>query len=294
MSSMVSERGSSYGSASGSDRLAWYFFRLSGVVLLVLALGHMWITHYANVPTETTFEFVRNRWANPLWRSFDWMLLLMALWHGILGLRVVATDYVRKPGWQTLVTSAFWIIGIAFTILGTITIVTFDADLALSNSGPLAKEMWIADALGYALFVIAGVTYVAIAALVIWVVKNLLAGRKPVYAGDTGQYAWILHRATGVGIVGFLLIHILDIMLIGFGQELYDHAVSFYGNPIIIPMEVALVGAVLYHAFNGVRVILIDFWSKGTHKERQLFWIALIASLLFTIPSGIIIILHEF
>jgi len=294
MSAMVSGQGGNYGSASGGDRLAWYFFRLSGVVLLVLALGHMWITHYANVPTETTFDFVHNRWANPLWRAFDWMLLLMALWHGILGVRVIVTDYVRKPGLQTLVTSLFWIIGIAFTVLGSITILTFDAELSLSNSGPLADAIWIGDLLGYALFVIAGVTYVSIALLGIWILKNLAAGRKPVYAGDTGQYAWVLHRATGLGIVGFLLIHILDIMLIGFGQELYDHAVSFYGNPFIIPMEVALVGAVLYHAFNGVRVILIDFWSKGTHKERQLFWIALILSILVTIPSGILIIQHEF
>ena len=69
---------------------------------------------------------------------------------------------------------------------------------------------------------------------------------------------------------------------------------SFYGNPFIIPMEVALVGAVLYHAFNGFRVILIDFWSKGTHKERQLFWIALILAIVITIPSGILIIQHEF
>jgi succinate dehydrogenase cytochrome b556 subunit len=294
MSATMSDQSSSYGSAGGGDRLAWYFFRLSGVVLLVLALGHMWITHYANVPTETTFEFVRNRWANPLWRAFDWMLLLMALWHGILGLRVVATDLVRKPGMQVLVSSILWITGIAFTILGTITIVTFDADLSLANNGPLADQMWIADALGWALIVIAAVTYVAIAALVIWVVKNLLAGRKPIYAGDTGQYAWVLHRATGVGIVGFLLVHILDIMLIGFGSELYDHAVSFYANPFIIPMEVALVGAVLYHAFNGVRIILIDFWSKGTHKERQMFWIALIGAILVTIPSGILILMHEF
>ena len=104
---MGSAQGGSYGASSSGDRLAWYFFRLSGVVLIVLALGHMFITHYANVPTETTFEFVSNRWANPLWRSFDWMLLLMALWHGILGVRVVIADYVRKPGRQTLVTSAF-------------------------------------------------------------------------------------------------------------------------------------------------------------------------------------------
>lgn len=59
-------------------------------------------------------------------------------------------------------------------------------------------------------------------------------------------------------------------------------------------MEILLVGAVVYHAMNGVRIILIDFWSQGTRKERQLFWIALAASVLLTIPSAIIILVNEF
>ena len=70
-------------------------------------------------------------------------------------------------------------------------------------------------------------------------------GRILFYQGDPGQYAYILHRATGLGIVGFLLIHILDILLIGLGRDVYDHTVEFYGRALIIPMEIALVGAVI-------------------------------------------------
>lgn len=261
---------------------------------MVLALGHLFITHYANVPSETTFDFVSKRWANPLWRSFDWMLLLFALWHGMLGLRISINDYIRRDGVRLIASSANWLVAVVITIIGTMTIITFDEEMSRTNSGPLSGEMWIADVLGYSLLVISIVTYVAVAIALIWIVRNLLQGQVPIYNGDTGQYAWLFHRMTGIGVLFFLLVHVIDIMLIGLGRDVYDHAVSFYGKWYIIPMEVLLVGAVIYHALNGLRIIAIDFWSEGTRRERQMFWVALIGAAVLTIPSAIIIILHEF
>ena len=281
-------------SIPGADRMVWYFFRISGIALVVLALGHLFITHYANVPSETTFDFVSKRWANPLWRSFDWMLLLFALWHGMLGLRLSINDYIRRDGVRLIASSANWLVAVVITIIGTMTIITFDEEMSRTNSGPLSGEMWIADVLGYSLLVISIVTYVAVAIALIWIVRNLLQGQVPIYNGDTGQYAWLFHRMTGIGVLFFLLVHVIDIMLIGLGRDVYDHAVSFYGKWYIIPMEVLLVGAVIYHALNGLRIIAIDFWSEGTRRERQMFWVALIGAAVLTIPSAIIIILHEF
>jgi succinate dehydrogenase / fumarate reductase cytochrome b subunit len=97
-----------------------------------------------------------------------------------------------------------------------------------------------------------------------------------------------------LGIVFFLLVHILDIMLIGLGREVYDHTVEFYAEPFIIPMEIALVGAVIYHALNGLRIILIDFWPRGVKLQRTMYYIALIAAALLTIPSAIVILNAEF
>jgi succinate dehydrogenase / fumarate reductase cytochrome b subunit len=260
----------------------------------VLALGHIFITHYANVPSDTTFDWVSKRWANPLWRSFDWLLLLMALWHGLLGLRLSIVDYIRKDGWRVVANSATWLTAIVFSVVGTITIVTFDEEMSRTNSGPLSGEHWIADVLGGLLTLIAIGTYIGTAVLIVWVVKNLKNGKVPVYNGDTGQYAWLFHRLSGLGVLFFLLVHVIDIMLIGLGRDIYDKSVEFYSHWYIIPMEILLVGAVVYHAMNGVRIILIDFWSQGTRKERQLFWIALAASVLLTIPSAIIILVNEF
>lgn len=281
-------------SIPGADRMVWYFFRISGIALVVLALGHLFITHYANVPSETTFDFVSKRWANPLWRSFDWMLLLFALWHGMLGLRLSINDYIRRDGARLIASSANWLVAVVITIIGTMTIITFDEEMSRTNSGPLSGEMWIADVLGYSLLVISIVTYVAVAIALIWIVRNLLQGQVPIYNGDTGQYAWLFHRMTGIGVLFFLLVHVIDIMLIGLGRDVYDHAVSFYGKWYIIPMEILLVGAVIYHALNGLRIVAIDFWSEGTRRERQMFWVALIGAAVLTIPSAIIIILHEF
>ncbi|MGH2533400.1 MAG: succinate dehydrogenase, cytochrome b556 subunit [Thermomicrobiales bacterium] len=295
MAMLTSERGRGGigGSIPGADQISWYFLRISGAMLVVLALGHIFVTHYLNVPSETTFSFVADRWANILWRSFDWLLLIMALWHGLLGLRFSITDFIRAAGWRNLSYATVWVIGIVFTAIGTITIFTFDEAASAANEGPLADAHWIADILVWSLFVFAFVTYAGSVVFAIWVARSLRAGGPPIYTGDVGQYAWVLHRATGLGVLFFLLVHIIDIMLIGFGREIYDETVEVYANPFLLPMEIMLVGAVIYHTLNGIRIILVDFWSMGTRRQQQLFWMALIGSVLLTIPSAIIIFAAE-
>jgi succinate dehydrogenase / fumarate reductase, membrane anchor subunit len=274
----------------GADRVVWYFLRVSGLALVVLAGVHMAITHFINVPTDTTFEFVANRWANPLWRAFDWLLLISALWHGVLGLRYSIADYLRSPGLRVAGMALMWVVGVVFMAIGSITIFTFDAEMARNNLGPLSGEMWIAEAIGVMLYLIAAGTYIGIVAAVIWVGRSLMRGGLPVYSGDPGQYAWVFHRATGIGILFFLLIHIVDIMLVGLGRDVYDHSVEFYGRAELIPMEIALVGAVIYHTLNGLRVIAIDFTSWGYRKERQMFYWALVLTTVLTLWSGWILI----
>lgn len=281
------------GFVPGSERAFWYFLRVSGVILVFFVLGHLFITHYLNVPSETTFDFVSARWANPLWRTFDLILLFTALWHGLVGIRLVLTDLLKSHGARQIGYATLWILSILFTILGTVTIVTFDEEMSRNNTGPLSGEMWIGDLLGYSLYAIALVTYIATILLVVWVVKNLRNGIVPIYNGDVGQYAWILHRVTGVGILFFLLIHIVDIMLIGLGRDVYDHTVEFYADWFVIPMEIMLVGAVIYHTLNGLRVIAINFSSEGAIRERKAFWWVLAATIILTIPSAIIIFLAE-
>ncbi len=277
----------------GSERLVWYFMRISGALLILLAGGHLFITHFLNVPSDTTFAFVANRWANPYWRTFDWLLLMMALWHGVLGLRYSIQDYLRSPMARTLAQGVMWALGVVFFALGSVTIFTFDQTAAAANDGPLAGQLWIADAIGYSLYAFAIVTYVGIALLIVWVARSLMRGVVPIYSGGSGQYAWVLHRASGIGVLFFLLVHIIDISLIGLGRDIYDISVEFYAQPGLLPMEVLLVGAVIYHSLNGIRVMTIDFTREGYRRERASFAAVMILTILLTLPSAWIIFRTE-
>lgn len=96
--------------------------------------------------------------------------------------------------------------------------------------------------------------------------------RGTLYRGREGMWSWVLHRITGVAIFFFLLVHILDTALIRVSPEAYDAVISQYKNPIMGLGEVALVGAIAYHAYNGLRIILVDFWPWATRHQRQLWW----------------------
>jgi succinate dehydrogenase / fumarate reductase cytochrome b subunit len=95
------------------------------------------------------------------------------------------------------------------------------------------------------------------------------------YRGNTGMWSWVLHRITGVAIFFFLLVHILDTALIRVSPEAYNAVIGTYKNPLMGLGEVGLVGAIIFHALNGLRIILIDFWSKGVKYQRLMFWIVL-------------------
>jgi succinate dehydrogenase / fumarate reductase cytochrome b subunit len=89
------------------------------------------------------------------------------------------------------------------------------------------------------------------------------------------MWSWVLHRITGVAIYFFLLVHILDTALVRVSPEAYNVVIGAYKTPIMGLGELALVGAILFHALNGLRIILVDFWSVGTRHQRALFWTVL-------------------
>lgn len=96
------------------------------------------------------------------------------------------------------------------------------------------------------------------------------------YRGREGMWSWVLHRITGVAIFFFLLVHILDTALVRVSPEAYNAVIGTYKTPIMGLGEAALVAAIGFHALNGIRVILIDFWSWGTRHQRTLFWAVIV------------------
>ena len=87
--------------------------RLSGLVLLVLAVGHVLIMHVLEEGVDRVdFGFVALRWNSLFWKTWDWLMLSLALVHGVNGLRVIILDYVRRPGVRTGLTWFFNILGV--------------------------------------------------------------------------------------------------------------------------------------------------------------------------------------
>ena len=95
------------------------------------------------------------------------------------------------------------------------------------------------------------------------------------YRGREGMWSWVLHRITGVAIFFFLLVHILDTALVRVSPEAYNAVIGTYQTPIMGIGEVALVAAIVFHAFNGLRIILVDFWAWATRHQKLLFWIVI-------------------
>jgi succinate dehydrogenase / fumarate reductase, cytochrome b subunit len=92
------------------------------------------------------------------------------------------------------------------------------------------------------------------------------------YRGREGMWSWVAHRTTGVVIFFFLFVHVLDTALVRVSPQVYNDVIETYKNPLVGLLEVGLVGAVLFHAFNGLRLVLVDFWAKGPRYQRQMFW----------------------
>jgi succinate dehydrogenase / fumarate reductase cytochrome b subunit len=90
------------------------------------------------------------------------------------------------------------------------------------------------------------------------------------YKGHEGQYSWLLHRITGVAIILFLFAHVVDTAVVGWGPDAYNRVAAVYHNPFIRLLELGLVAAVLYHSFNGVKIMLIDFFPGLTRHFRAL------------------------
>ncbi|KAA8967389.1 succinate dehydrogenase, cytochrome b556 subunit [Mycobacterium sp.] len=116
--------------------------------------------------------------------------------------------------------------------------------------------------------------------------------RRSVYRGDPGMWSWVLHRITGTAIFFFLFVHVLDTALVRVSPQAYDEVVAIYQTPIVGLMELGLVAAVLYHALNGVRVILIDFWAQGPRYQRVMLATVAAAWLVVTVPATVVLAIH--
>ena len=106
-----------------------------------------------------------------------------------------------------------------------------------------------------------------------------------IYKGKTSMWLYIFHRVTGVALFGYLLLHIISTALILLGPEIYEGAEAIYKNFYFRIAEIGLFGAVLAHAINGLRIITVDLWRKGSDYQKQLNVISLVIFIGVFVPS---------
>lgn len=111
-----------------------------------------------------------------------------------------------------------------------------------------------------------------------------------IYRGNTGQWAFILHRITGFLLFIFLMLHILDVALVRW-PGLYEDVHKLYGAILLRLFEVGLLAALLYHSLNGLRIIMVDFFPNAVRREREMFLAVCGVTLLGTAVGGYIIVL---
>jgi succinate dehydrogenase / fumarate reductase, cytochrome b subunit len=106
------------------------------------------------------------------------------------------------------------------------------------------------------------------------------------YKGREGMWTWMLHRVTGLGILLFLILHVADTALVVYRPDLYDHALTLYKSAFFRFGEVAIFFSVLFHALNGLRIVIQDFWPVAMRHQRKLALAAAVAAVVAFLPAA--------
>ncbi|MGD8793026.1 MAG: succinate dehydrogenase, cytochrome b556 subunit [Anaerolineae bacterium] len=115
------------------------------------------------------------------------------------------------------------------------------------------------------------------------------------YRGHEGQAAWMLHRITGVGVFLFLAMHIANIFLMAFPSEVFDSMLFLYHSLLFKLLSIfGLYLGVLYHALNGIRVMIVDFWPGAGRYQARLWRGQMVVFLLAFVPSAAVMLARIF
>ena len=109
------------------------------------------------------------------------------------------------------------------------------------------------------------------------------------YRGRSGQWAFVGHRVSGFLVFLFLLLHIVDVSLVRW-PALYDDVHAVYGNVVLRVFEVGLLFALLFHALNGLRIVVVDFWPDAVRRQHLLLWGVVGLTLAAGVPGAAVIL----
>jgi succinate dehydrogenase cytochrome b subunit len=109
------------------------------------------------------------------------------------------------------------------------------------------------------------------------------------YRGRENMWTWVLHRVSGVAILFYLFAHVADQALLNVAPEAYDRVIDTYRTAFVGMLEIGLAVLVIFHALNGLRIVLLDFWSRGIALQRPMLWTQAVVFVALAAPPVIII-----
>lgn len=92
-----------------------------------------------------------------------------------------------------------------------------------------------------------------------------------------GMWAWVGQRLTGVLLVVYVFLHLSFLSQASLEHQSFDDLMETMGQPLFVFMDFLLVCAVIYHAMNGLRVVLFDL-GIGIRQQKLVFWIMMAIS----------------
>lgn len=119
-----------------------------------------------------------------------------------------------------------------------------------------------------------------------WIKTNLS------YRKDAGSWAWIMHRISGIALLGYLFLHIYSVSTLSNGKAAFDSKMQSFSTPFFMVMEWLLFAFVLFHSLNGVRIVLVD-WAEGAKYHKQLYRYSWVIGVIIFFAMGYLMFAHE-
>ena len=124
MSARYGRTGRNKPGSGGWEVAVWYLMRITGLGLFILVLSHYLILHVLYDPAQQDSGWIAEmRWSSTFWRGFDWLMLMLVLFHGFMGMRIVVTDY-STGGVRVALTTGLYVLGVLLLVMGTIVVMT--------------------------------------------------------------------------------------------------------------------------------------------------------------------------
>jgi len=119
-----------------------------------------------------------------------------------------------------------------------------------------------------------------------WISENLN------YKKDSGNWAWILHRITGIALIAYLFLHIYSLSPLTEGEVAFNNKMATFASPVFMVIEWFLFAFVLFHSLNGIRIVIVD-WADGAKYHKQLYRLSWIVGIILFLAMGAIMFSHE-